>query len=105
MMAHARGDARRQSLGIIRVADPSGDVMPIFGEASVADGDDAKVVPLDRIRLESPTRAPGIPASPPDDSSPPPPPAKREETLAERLDHALDDIRRLMIADRTKGPY
>ena len=104
MMAHARGDARRQSLGIIRVADPSGDILPTFGEASVADGDDAKVVPLGRGRPESPPRAPDIPASPSNDSSPPPP-AKREETLAERLDHALDDIRRLMIADRTKGPY
>lgn len=115
MMAHARGDGRRQNPCNIRAVGPLGDSAPIWREASVTDGDDAKVLPLDRSRAERRTAAPPPPTTPPrlesDESSPkppesdPPPPKRHEETLAERLDHALDGIRRMMIADRTKGPY
>ncbi len=109
MMAHARGDGRRQNPCNIRAVGPLGDSAPIWREASVTDGDDAKVLPLDRSRPERRPAPPPRPES--DESSPkppesdPPPPKRHEETLAERLDHALDGIRRMMIADRTKGPY
>jgi hypothetical protein len=81
----------------------------------MADGSDAKVVPLERVRGANPDAAApvrGSPAEEPRLESRSPQPSQPsqslnapQQALAEKLDRALDDIRRLMLADRTKGQY
>lgn len=89
--------------------------MPLMPEPVMADGPDAVVLSLGRsLPLHAASELTPRPASPPlsggesnTPEAPPlkPPAASRQETLAERLDHALDDIRRLTISSRTKGPH
>lgn len=77
-------------------------------------GDSGLILELHGVKPEGRSNAP--PSQPAETADPrleseqlaaqpaPEAPRARQETLAERLDHALDEIRRMMVADRARGP-
>ena len=114
MMAQAQEYGIRQNPRNIKLVGASDESMPFTPEVAVAEGDDAQILRLDRMRpeprpissssgqadddagrlesVETPEQQPIPPTRPP-----------RQERLAERLDHAMDEIRRLMHSDRGRG--
>lgn len=106
MAAHAKGDGGRQNPQKIKLAGLSADFSPSLPEASVTKAEDGQVVQFGPVKADRQVVTEPSPESsaPAELESPLPDPAPRPESLAQRLDHALDQIRRLMLADRKRGP-
>lgn len=107
MVVHARGDGIRQNPHIAKDSVPTADVSRSLAEVVMTKADEGQVVQLERVKADR--RAEGAAPEPPREAEPlesaPPAPASQPESLAQRLDHALDQIRRVMLADHKRGRF